>query len=745
MARRWLLRFGPSVLLAHALAILALAHVHYSGWCPKAQAWPWYELGIALAVWPLCILFINGFLKPTFSALPNDQCRPFLLIALGLGLGISAWWSGILETTLWLFAPNVGAVLGVALALSRWLVVTAVVAGLLSATVRTIRATTVRERLIEDRSLTVAARIEPIPDRSLTVAARMIGIILFLIAINAFAVWYVQQERIVYYWDYMVYWTKTVELAEAMKTESPGDVLDGLRRATQGDDYGPMPAVMPALIATLFGDSRLVYILAVANLYLVGLGLASVLFVRRILPSSPTLSTTVPLLMVLLCPVAWLPLLRGYLDIGGAAIAVLVLLAYLSKPAGELGWPKAIQLALLLVALTLFRRWYSFFVVAFFLIAGMDTGLVAIKGLLRFGFREAFRRAAPLGLAGLWAFALLFTVAGGWVIRAATTNYADDYFAYKSLDPLHERAWLIVENCGPGYFAAALLGLIVSLCYRELRRPALVIAGMVPVMTVHFLKTQDPGPHHYYLFLPALVLLPSLAGVRFLYLLSMYARLPLLMLAALIGTISMYVMFDPHGMKYHEDLRPAVSRLHSPPLTRHDLPELIRLMKAADEATPDGGTVVVASSSLALSPTTLQTADRSLGEPIIDRRKVRLTPEVDRVSSFPEGFFQADVIVVVDPPQWHLRPEEQQVIVITAESLLQNREIGKAFDRLPGEYRLFDPQRGQDVIAFIYRRARPIPKADFEEYVAKLKAAHPTRTRLSEPPPGLERYLEWTK
>jgi len=49
------------------------------------------------------------------------------------------------------------------------------------------------------------------------------------------------------------------------------------------------------------------------------------------------------------------------------------------------------------------------------------------------------------------------------------------------------------------------------------------------------------------------------------------------------------------------------------------------------------------------------------------------------------------------------------------------------------------------VIAFIYRRARPIPKADFEEYVAKLKAAHPTRTRLSEPPPGLERYLEWTK
>ena len=738
MLGRWLRRFGPSVLLAHALAVLVLAHVHYSGWCPKAQAWFWYELAVALGVWPVCIAFVNRLLRPTFAALPVDQRRWFLAIAIGLGSGIAAWWAGVLENTLWLHGEPVRTILGVVLALSRWLAVTAGVAGLLCVTVRVMRGGELVESEPErQRGRLAVPRWRSGSDK----ASSLLAFLLFLAAVNAFAIWYVRQERIVYYWDYMVYWTKTAELAETLRTESLGDVLDGLRRATQGDDYGPIPALLPAVAAVLFGDSRLVYILAVANLYLVGFALAAVLFVRRMVPNAGAVATVIPLLAVLLCPVAWMPLLRGYLDIGGAAIAVLVVLAYLRKPAGELGWPRAIQLALLLVALTLFRRWYSFFVVAFFFVAGLDTGLAALRGYYQFGWREAIRRAAPLGLAGLWAFALLFAVAGGWVIRAATTNYAADYYAYKSLDPLPDRARLIVDNCGPGTVALAVLGLLVLLAFRDTRRPAIVIAGMVPVMAYHFLRTQDPGPHHYYLFLPAFVLLPSLAWARVSCLVSPYFHWPLVLFPTLAGLAAMFVMFHPQGLDDHERLRPAVSRLHFPPLTRHDLPELVRLLRAADVATPDGGSLAVASSSLAISPTTIATADRSIGEPVIDRRKLRITPEVDRVSGFPEGFFQADVILVVDPPQWHLRPEEQQVVVITAESLLQQRDIGNAFDRLPGEYRLFDPQHQQGVTAYLYRRSRPIAQADFDAYVARLKAAHPSRWRLSDPPPGLEKFL----
>jgi len=559
--------------------------------------------------------------------------------------------------------------------------------------------------------------------------------------VNAFVVWYVSQERIVYYWDYMVYWTKTVELAAKLQTESPGDALDGMRRATQGDDYGPAPALLPAIAAVLFGDSRLVYILALANLYLVGFAATSVMFVRRMVPNAGAIATVIPLLMVLLCPVPWMPLLRGYLDIGGAAIAVLVLFAYLQKPAGELGWHRAIQLALLLVALTLFRRWYSFFVVAFFFMAGLDTGLAALRGVFQIGWREAIRRAAPLGLAGFWAFALLFAIAGGWVIRAATTNYAADYYAYKSLDPLPDRVGIIVDNCGPGYVALAVVGFLVLLAFRDMRRPAILIAGMVPVMAYHFLRTQDPGPHHYYMFLPAFVLLPSLAAARVSCWISPYFRWPLLVIPTIAGIVAMFVMFHPEGIVQNERFRPAVSRLHFPPLTRPDLPELIRLLRAADAATPEGGSITVASSSLAISPTTISTADRSLGEPVINRKKLRITPEVDRVSSFPEGFFQADVILVVDPPQWHLRMEEQQVVVLTAESLLQQRDFGKAFDRLPGEYRLFDPQRQQEVTAYLYRRVRAIAQTDFDAYAARLKAAQPTHPRLGEPPPGIDKYL----
>ena len=106
------------------------------------------------------------------------------------------------------------------------------------------------------------------------------------------------------------------------------------------------------------------------------------------------------------------------------------------------------------------------------------------------------------------------SVAGGWVYRAAVTNYGADYAAYKNPYPLADRAWRVIDNCGPGTVAAALVGALVLLTYRDTRRAALLIVAMPPIMLLHFLQLQDFAPHHCYLFLPAFVLLPGLALAR---------------------------------------------------------------------------------------------------------------------------------------------------------------------------------------------------------------------------------------
>ncbi len=718
--------------LAHAVAVVLVSHCHYLVRPPTRQLWFWAELGLAALAWLPARWYVGRVLRPAYLGLPPGGRRLFAGLAVGLGFVVSRWWAGAFADTLWLHGPALRAVLEVVLAASQAAVLAAAYAGLLAATVTFLPGSAAVPAASLERTAGTAA----LPGKAAGLLIPLLAFALFLAAANVFTVWYVGRERTLYYWDYIGYWTRSADLAEAVRTLPPGEVWDQFRHAARTDDYGPIPAVLPAAAAAAFGDSRLVYVLAVVNFYLAGLAAAGWLFVRRFAPSAGAAAAAAPLLLVLLSPTAWGPVLRGYLDVGGAALGVLALLAYLSRPAGELPWPRVVLLAGLLVGMALFRRWYSFFVVAFFLVAGADTAVAALRAWPRGGGRGAARRAAPLALAGVWAGVLLVSFAADWAYRAATTDYADTYAAYKMHDAAADRAWEAVNYCGLGAGAAAAAGLLVGLGSRPARRPAVLVAAMYPVMLVLFIRVQGMGPHHYNLLLPAYVLLPALALAS----LPGWVRWPGLAAAAAFGLAVMAAAVHP-AQAIREPLGRAVSPLAYPPMTRDDLPEFRRLLRRTGEAAEEAdGPVAVVASSLAISGTMFATADRTLREPLVRRDRVLIGGEVDRVNGFPDLFLRADVLVVADPPQTHLQAGEQESITVTAASLLTRRDIGAAFDRLPGEFHL-----GDGVTVFLFRRARPISQADFDAYLARLRRAHPDRPVFFTPPPGTEALLRWPR
>jgi hypothetical protein len=449
------------------------------------------------------------------------------------------------------------------------------------------------------------------------------------------------------------------------------------------------------------------------------------------------MATAIPLLGILFAATVWVPLLRGYLDIGGAALATLVLLVYLNRPAGGLRWTDVLSLSILLAAMALFRRWYCFSVVAFLLLAGIDTGFATVRGWVRHGWREGIRRAGPLALVGFWLNILVGVFATPWVRRVLTTDYADAYFAYKNLGSFGERVWAVVNNYGSIIVAAYILAFAVLAACRETRRVAFVVGGMPPVMLWHMLRTQDPGLHHCYLFLPAIVLLPSLLAARWLGGRPAVIRRSVVGVLAAWGVAAMAVMFVPEARPLYRYLRPAVSRLYCPPMTRNDLPEFARMLRAADDAAASTrrGRVTIVASSPTINQTMFKAADRSLQRPLFAENRVLYTTEVDRVNGFPLAVFEADVVVVAWPPQTHLRPEEQQSIVLAAERIHSGTGFGRAFDRLPGEFNL---EGG--VTVSLYRRERPIEPTDLNEFVEQLRKDHPTCTELFTPPPGIGKW-----
>jgi hypothetical protein len=103
---------------------------------------------------------------------------------------------------------------------------------------------------------------------------------------------------------------------------------------------------------------------------------------------------------------------------------------------------------------------------------------------------------------------------------------------------------------------------------------------------------------------------------------------------------------------------------------------------------------------------------------------------------FPAAVLLADAAVVAVPTQTHLRESEQQGVVLSAASLANGTEIGAAFERLPGEYRL-----GGEVTVRIYRRARPTRPAELDAFCERLRQAHPDRPAFFTPPPDVSRLV----
>ena len=700
MASRWV----APLLLAHAAAFALLAHVHYVVRPPSKTAWIVGELTLSLLfLWPARAYWHRAIVPAYRAAGPGRWLAATVPAA--VGLFAAAWWGDAIETTFWKLPAGLRPALTAALFAAHAIVGAAAAGGLMAATVAV---------------APPVPALAPAPGRRWLLPATL-GV---SVAAGVFAAWYVGQELSVYHWDFRVYWAKAGDLADRLRADPPVGVWHHVRQSTQAEDYGTMPVLLPASVMTVAGNGRSVYVPAVAAAYLAAVS-AAVGWAAVRLTGGGGFGVGLGGVLTLTSPLAWAPVLRGYPDLGGVALGVLALTLYLGRPAGAVSWRRVVGVAVLLAGMALYRRWYAFFVTAFALFMTADAAWVWVTG-------KGWRAVGAVVLIGAWIFAGVALVAVGWVRRAATADYASDYFAYRTLDPFADRLLNTLDVAGPAAGVAAFVGFVILTWFPDTRRTGLTIGGMVPVMLAHFLGVQNFGPHHLYLLLPAYLLLPTLGLARLLRSRARWLKVVMLVGAGGWGVLAMAAMFAPTSAPLQQLLRPAVSPLAFEPLVRDDLPGLRRLfMHVEATAAATGGTVAVVSSSPTLNGSVFESANDSLGEALILRRRVLLAGEVDRVSDFPAPVLRADYLVVGNPAQTHLRPEEQQCVVITAESLRSGRDIGAAYERVAGEF----PLAG-GVTASVYKRMRRPTPAELAAYCERLRKAHPDRPAFYTPPAG---------
>ncbi len=507
-------------------------------------------------------------------------------------------------------------------------------------------------------------------------------------AVLAFVAWYVRAERTIPFWDQAGYWLKTLAIAERLPHDPIG-TLSTVLRTIRRDDYNQLIALPLAPAVLLFGESRLVYVLAIALLYGVAAAASIALFTERAFlrpRRAAPLGVALAVASIVIAPRLWLPVLVGLPDVAGCIVVPLAWWA-LREPLEEIPPRRIVAIAAALALLIVLRRWYAYGVLALLLALGVEQ--VVRVGLGARGRATLLAALARLALLAAATLGFVLLASGGHGLDMIGTDYGRIYGAYRGPSPLRDAAAALPRDFGWLRLALAALGAAMVLRDAATRPLARLLLVQTVLVVVLFGRTQGFAAHHEYLLVPQLAVFGAVAAAT-------------LAGAATAGRVVAAVLVLLLALDFAVQLAPGVQgalgpaasafgRLAYPPVVRSDLDEVARLVRTVDVLTRDDHVrVYVLSSSTVLNEEVL--ANAHLADPSLPDLHDRILPvsHVDARDGFPWALAQAGIVVLSEPTGYHLRPESQRVIGVPADAIRSGRGIGAAFQRRPERFVLED-------------------------------------------------------
>jgi hypothetical protein len=564
----------------------------------------------------------------------------------------------------------------------------------------------------------------------------------------ALPVWYVSRERAVYASDYSGYYYSTISTALELRARLGAGVramlgLVLLVARSTGWDYGLLPTVLPAPVMLALHGGRITYIVTCALLYLMPLALLVGALASSLVPRASRAAFWAGVGITVTTPAFWVPALRGYPDAGAAALAAAAMLLYVRDSAFRSRWT-APGIALCLVAAILFRRHFAYPALSLLAVIGA-RGVLSLVTRWRVTGIGSWRAARTDEMSGalrtaLWCFGFMLLLGLPFVVHALGNDFISLYASYM-LPPRTIVDWF-AWSYGWTVWCLAAVGFVLAWRWRTLdrRRLGLVLGVYVLTLLVWILRVRQAGQHYMLHALPLVVL--GLFALGWTIASRMRGTSRWLLAAAAVGFAALNLA---RGLA-PEATVPAPLRATpllagaNPPLFWPDYEELLRLVRDLRRSAGPSDQIYVASSKR-LSSSSLRSADRMLDDPFAGnhsggkiwlggRLDVPHTPHIDSRDENPAGaLMRASYVVVADPVQYHLRPEQQRLVRAVVDAFEKRWELVADFAPLPTTYSLED-----GATVHVYHRVRPASLATALRTFARLRAFVP---RSAEPNPLL--------
>lgn len=530
-------------------------------------------------------------------------------------------------------------------------------------------------------------------------------LILVLVCLNTWAAHlYVASEKFIFYWDWNGFIGITREFCEAF-AKRPLSAAAMLFESLKGE-YNLVFALPISLIFGWNTDSRQLYIVSLAALYVTAFCIVMGRVIRRAFPESGEGGVWCAAFLAVAVPTVWHATMLGYPD-ALAAACILFGLAILLADTQLRCVRTLVAVAFLLGLGTVVRRHMAYAVLALLVSVSLTIAIAVLRDVLSKEERSPSAimiRLVKPGILAVLVVVWLLVLDPFFIKNILENDYGSLYSSYQRSTASLLR-YFYTDVIGRVYFSVGVVGCTLGLVTGYRRLNARFVASLFALMwlIVWVSTARQTGLHQL------IVGLPLLATVGIFNIYTILRGLRARVLAAVFAVcIALYAVGNAtliYGM-HHQNYARANRALgifteYAAPLRRGDFDNIRALVSSLRDGKQP---VLVAASSGVLNFDIAIQAEKLFYPPGHRLLTVDSSPQIDSRDSLPiEDLLQAFQVVVVRPFQHHISADQQQVVEVVGD-MVSTGAAASEFQTTGQKYAL-----GTRATAMIYRRTAPTP------------------------------------
>lgn len=518
----------------------------------------------------------------------------------------------------------------------------------------------------------------------------------------------ISSERFIYFWDNAGYYKKAINMA-SLYGSNPGNVLKDAWRTSATDNYGSWSVAIAGYPFKFTNRSYVAYILILYAMFALPSAFSVTALISSLFQSdnSHWYAPVIIFLVVLSMPWFLKPMLSGYPGICALLPMACSLWILFKSGFKDMRTAEAVSLSLSLIFPMILRRYFGFWVVGF--VAGSLAYSACSWIMEKSGKDGVIHYLKNYILVG--AFSLLVLAFGfkGFLRRTLLTDYSSMYVAYNRGGNLLKYGDML-RHLGLVLVAVILTGVVLG-CIRENKKnlPLIFFCVVFEIFsTLFFFRVQNPGTHHYWIFLLPLLLT---IGLTVNSVMDVKSRVPYYVLMLLMCGNSLYVYtgsyFPNVKLSFFQQDRYYITQ-------REDYEEAMALADHLVELQGDSRKVYCTESNSILNSSILENAYLPKASVI----RLAGSADIDLRDGFPTGFLDADIVVATNKDLTHTVEGSQMVIT------LLNEEFNNPDSRIARHFVKEETFHLQsEVDATVYVRQEPYT-ADDVAYLRDLYQEH---------------------